>query len=233
MQKEIKNMKKKMNCYVISIWHNGSYVMDKQHLIVSDYCPIVYSCGDGLYSVKGYYGSRTDDYCSIIIDNSFTIQNGSHPMDDDGLICDAVQNAIANVISKTLAIIQMEVGSKLNVIVDSVPLSESMPSQLVEINNWIMRKIVIDHNATMNNDEYDPSKYFVNAEMSDMTIFISSCDKFIFTGTAILNELINLSNNITVNSNTLPYINETIGELDNLDNMIKVFKAHLLEKIQQ
>lgn len=221
------SMEKKMNCHVISIWHNGSYVMDKQHLIVTDYCPIVYSCGDGLYTIKGYFGTKADDYCSIIIDSSFTVMNGSHPMDSDALICDAMKDIISKVISKTLAIIQMEVGSKLNIIIDDIKLSDSIPNQLIEINNWIMKKIIIDYDGMMNNGEYDPSKYFTNAEMSDVTVFVSTWDKFSNIGTAILDTLYLSMDNIMGNANARPYIEDIANNCETIIEKLQLFRTRL------
>ena len=218
----------KMSCYIISTWHSESYVLDKQHLIVSEYCPVAYGGGQGLYSVKGYYGCKNDDYCSIIIDSSFTIQEGKHPMEDDGLMCDGIKDAISSVVSKALAIIQMEVGKKLNIIIDNLDMSESTPPQLVEINNWIIKKLIIDYDGTINELEYEPTKYFAPSEdMSQMTTFIVTWDRFDAISVAILEQMQDMSHKIRVTSETQPYISDMIHDCDRIIESINEFKAHL------
>ena len=224
----------KTTCHVCCMWHTSQGMLDKKRLVTSDFSPVVYSSGEGLFSVMGYIMSMTDEYISVLIDNTFAITVGDPPDEKDGLICDSIKKAIQNVISKTIAITKLTLKSsnrpsKLDIIVDDINY-DNMPSQLMEIDAWEKKSLVIDHDATVS-DDFDPSFYFeYDVELDRITQIIRNWDQYFELSKAAIDTIVSDVDKIDVTEESAQYIQVIARDMDILAEILTEKREYILTK---
>lgn len=223
-----------MQCKLISIWHDAPHLLTRDNLIASDHTPVPYSCGEGIYTIMGYVGTVKDDRISIILDNSFTITTGRPPADEETLLTDEVKTTIASVIAKIMVVVKIQTGEEITYQIDKIPESDVMPTQLKEINKWIYTKLVVDHNFTLVEDQYQPEHYFpANPAIRETTSLVSKFDRYIDLSKQILGMLEEGLNDSHLPIQYLVEMDEHLAQLLDDTTHLKSHIKHMIDTSQE
>lgn len=222
-----------IRCYVVSLWHEAPMMLSKNNIVVSNSVPVVYSVGEGLYTISGYIARITDEYVSIILDSSFVVTAGSHPEPTDALISESIKNAISNVISKTMAIAKMETRKTLDVIVNDLPLPETTPDQLIEINKWIYKKLIVDYDCSTFDANFDKDVYFAEeTHLSAITSFISKWDQYSNISIDIMKILVPMAEHLPSDADP-ELLKDVCIDLGIIETYLHKLKTQLIKYLEQ
>ena len=219
--------------HITVLWHSRQNMLPNRNILAMEYTPVVYSCGQGLYSISSYL-NYVDGVPYIILDNVFTITQGNHPMDDVPVLCDSIKNAVQQVVSKTIAIVKMETElQSVRIQIDVFNQSEHIPSQLNDITKWINKELIIDYNAEISNDGNNNKLYFQESnELTSLSTYISRWDQFYTISHAIIGDLVDILSSMNVRDDQIPIIESIIPNIEQLCSELDSFQKIVQQKIQ-
>lgn len=229
-----------MQCNVLTMWHSAPYMLNKDHLVCSEYTPVVYEGGTALYTIMGYITTLQANQTALIFDNSFTITEGKPPEDGSTVLCDAIKDKINTVVSKTISTLQMEirmnsysVDGKLDLLIDSPDTSGSnIPDQLIMIQKWIIKKLIMDQQAQMNEPEkFDPTLYFMDVRPNMITAFLSNWDQFSHIAEECITTLQTNLSELTHVKEQRPILQDAANECKSLIGCLDKLYDSIIEKI--
>ena len=228
-----------IKCYILQTWHHAPFLIDKRHLVVSDYTPIVYSRGSGTFTAMGYSASITDTYVTLIGDNSFTVTENGHPMEDDYLLCDKVKEVITNVIAKTIAIAQMELkthgrNEEFEFFIENLPQDAEMPPQMMDIHRWELKKLMVDYNAQYNPEDYKAEMYFnINNSISPITAILTKWDTVSSLSSEVIKNLTKDIGSLALDPDCRALVEEMMNDVQMFESTVHDFYNAIWEVFDQ
>lgn len=211
----------KINVYILQLWHNAPYMLDKSHIIANDFTPVIFNNGQGEFHTAGYIAEIVPDKLSVsvIFDHSFNITDGRPPAPEDYILCDKIKESITGVISKTISTLQIElksgkVDNELEYLIEKMDEDPEMPTQLTDILRWEVKKLMTDYKAEYNPNPYDPSFYFSKSpDISIISDVVSTWDMFFNLSQPVIDKIIE-------GIATIPFDADNMAILKDLDNGI-------------
>jgi hypothetical protein len=197
-----------LNVYIVQVWHNAPYMLDRSHIVATDVTPVLYDSGQGELHVAGYLASITPEYAAIVLDHAFNIMNGQPPMPEEHLLCDKIKETITNVISKTIASLELELKvnkmtRELKIYLENDMEDPSTPPQISEIQKWETKKLIADHKAEWNPEPYKSEYYFGKTpEVSIITDLTRNWDVMYNLGVPVVQQFQEQVNQVTVDEDT-------------------------------